>query len=86
MQFQHGPAVCGICSMDGMDETQVVNATSQMRKQFADPRTAFAMLPKPPGRFQKIPCWSKLDSRLGKRQRLSVVPVEQWFGIECIKV
>ena len=86
MQLQDRSPVSRIGPVDGMDKAQVIDTLRQLRKEFTDPGPAFTILLERPRGLEQVTGWSKLDSWLGKRQRLAVVARQQWLGVEGVEV
>src|SRR5690242_541547 len=55
-------------------------------EKIADPNAALTMLPKTPRRGEQVPRRGKLNTRLGKRKRFTIVAREQRFWIERVDV
>jgi hypothetical protein len=49
MPFQDRATVPGICTVHRSNNTEVINNLGEVGKQFADPGTAFTVLPESPG-------------------------------------
>ena len=76
--------MCFVGTVDGLDKCDVVRTTSDVGKQITDPRATLPVLAKLPRTAQQIPCLCKLDARLFKRQRLSVVLGQQRLIVKRI--
>ena len=73
VQFQQRPAVAAVRAVHRMDDAQFVGHARDVRKQFADPGAALAVLLELPRRLQQVAGLAGDDARLGKGQRLAVI-------------
>jgi hypothetical protein len=73
MELQGRAAMSSICSMHGIQKADIVDMLSDIGKQLTDMNAAFTMLTKSPWRTKQIASRSKLNTWLGKRQRLPII-------------
>ena len=84
VELHHRAAVSRVGAVHRMDHAQVIDAARDVRKEFAHRQAALAVLLELPRRLQQVARRIELHARLGKRQRLAVVTIEQRLRIERV--
>ena len=74
MDLQQRAPMRFVRTMQRFDKRQTIDMLGNVRKQIADPSSRLPVLLELPRTLQQIARLSKLDPRLGDRQRLTVQP------------
>ena len=84
VEFQQGSPVPRVGPVHRVDHAEVVHAPGQMREQLADRDPALAVLPEPERRAEQIPRLARHHPRLGERQGLAVVALQERLMVERV--
>ena len=71
-------------SVHPVDDTEIVDAAGNMRKQLTNPRARFTVLSEFPGRPEQIASLGRNYPWFVKRQRLAVISHQVGLEIECV--
>src|SRR4051812_43952922 len=82
VQFQKRSAVPRVRAVHRANQAQVIDAAGDVWEQLADPGAPLAVLLELPGRAEEVAGFAGDDARLGERQRLAVVALEERLVIE----
>ena len=75
-----------LATADRIDDADVIDHRTDLRKQLADPQTTLTVRVELPGRPEQVARVGKLEIRLGKRDRLTAPATQLGFLVERINV
>ncbi len=86
VELQEGSAVPRVGPVHRVDHAEVVHAPGQVREQLADRDPALAVLPEPERRAEQITRLARDHPRLGERQGLAIVALQERLVVERVNL